>query len=159
MLLLCLISDRGAWTSGESAGLSLAQAFRFERLPCDDAFHLRVLGFEFSQAGEIAEVEAGVLAAPQPQPIDVNAMLASELLASSLRIKAKGFSLHSLRHFGATQTLVAGNDVRTVAVLLGHADPSVTLRTYGHVVAGAQERAVAGMDEVIAKVQGRRSAG
>ncbi len=80
-------------------------------------------------------------------------------LARTAGIKAKGISLHSCRHFCATQALVAGNDVRTVAALLGHADPGVTLRVYGHVVAGAQERAVAGIEEAIAAAEARRTAG
>lgn len=66
-------------------------------------------------------------------------------LATEVGIKAKGISLHSCRHLGATQALVAGNDIRTIAALLGHADPSVTLRVYCHVVPGAQEKAVAGI--------------
>lgn len=64
-----------------------------------------------------------------------------------------------MRHFSATQALVAGNDVRTVAALLGHASPSTTLNVYGHVVTGAQERAVAGIGEAIAAAQARRAAG
>lgn len=80
-------------------------------------------------------------------------------LASEAGIKAKGISLHSCRHFGATQALVAGNDVRTVAALLGHADASVTLRTYAHVVPGAQEKAVAGIADAIVAAQARRAAG
>lgn len=42
--------------------------------------------------------------------------------------------LHSLRHFSATQAIASGFDVRTVAGRLGHADASVTLRTYSHVL-------------------------
>jgi integrase len=80
-------------------------------------------------------------------------------LASDVGIKVKGISLHSCRHFGATQALVAGNDIRTVAALLGHADASVTLRTYAHVVPGAQEKAVAGIGEAIVAAQARRAAG
>lgn len=45
--------------------------------------------------------------------------------------------LHDLRHFTATQLIGAGVDVRTVAGRLGHADPSITLRTYSHTI---QER-------------------
>lgn len=44
-------------------------------------------------------------------------------------------------------------EVRTIATLLGHASPSTTLNVYGHVVAGAQERAVAGIGEAIASAQ------
>ncbi len=80
-------------------------------------------------------------------------------LAYEVGIKVKGISLHSCRHFGATQALVAGTDIRTVAALLGHADASVTLRTYAHVVPGAQEKAVTGIGDAIIAAQRRRAAG
>ncbi|MBV8454306.1 MAG: tyrosine-type recombinase/integrase [Deltaproteobacteria bacterium] len=38
--------------------------------------------------------------------------------------------LHDCRHFAATAMIADGVDVRTVAGLLGHADPSLTIRTY-----------------------------
>ncbi|HEY2476377.1 MAG TPA: tyrosine-type recombinase/integrase [Candidatus Cybelea sp.] len=80
-------------------------------------------------------------------------------IAKSVGIKAKGISLHSCRHFGATEAFADGNDVRTVAALLGHSDPSTTLRIYGHVVAGAQERAVASIGNAIRAAQARRAVG
>lgn len=50
---------------------------------------------------------------------------------------------HDLRHTAATLALVSGNgDVRTVAGRLGHADPTMTLRTYAHFVQSA-DRALA----------------
>ena len=49
--------------------------------------------------------------------------------------------------------LQAGADVRTVAVLLGHASPSTTLNIYGHVVAGAQERAVNAIGDAFSRAQ------
>lgn len=78
-------------------------------------------------------------------------------LAERLGIKRRGISLHSCRHFGATQALAAGSDVRTVAALLGHASAATTLNVYGHVVAGAQERAVAQIEGAITAA--RRAAG
>ena len=78
-------------------------------------------------------------------------------IAKTIGIKAKGISLHSCRHYNATQALVDGNNVRTIAALLGHSDPSTTLRTYGHVVAGAQERAVASIGNAIRAAQARRA--
>ena len=42
--------------------------------------------------------------------------------------------LHDLRHVHATTLLLAGVPVHVVAARLGHADPSVTLRVYAHVV-------------------------
>lgn len=38
------------------------------------------------------------------------------------------------RHFAATALVAGGTDVRTVAGRLGHADPSVTLRVYAHML-------------------------
>ena len=42
--------------------------------------------------------------------------------------------LHDLRHIHATTLLLAGVPVHVVAARLGHADPSVTLRVYAHVI-------------------------
>lgn len=42
--------------------------------------------------------------------------------------------LHDLRHIHATTLLLAGIPVHVVAARLGHADPSITLRVYAHVV-------------------------
>ncbi|GGU93979.1 hypothetical protein GCM10010182_07320 [Actinomadura cremea] len=42
--------------------------------------------------------------------------------------------LHDLRHVHATTLLLAGVPVHVVAARLGHADPSITLRVYAHVV-------------------------
>jgi integrase len=42
-----------------------------------------------------------------------------------------------------------GTDVRTVAGLLGHADPSLTVRTYAHVVPEAGRRAVERMGALL----------
>jgi integrase len=81
---------------------------------------------------------------------------AFSIVATKAGVKAKGYSLHSLRHFGATQALVSGIDPATVAALLGHASASITLDVYGHVVAGAQERAVASIGEAIAAAEARR---
>lgn len=44
--------------------------------------------------------------------------------------------LHDLRHIHATTLLLAGVPVHVVAARLGHADPSITLRVYAHVVSG-----------------------
>jgi integrase len=39
-----------------------------------------------------------------------------------------------LRHIHATTLLLAGVPVHVVAARLGHADPSITIRVYAHVV-------------------------
>jgi len=42
--------------------------------------------------------------------------------------------LHDLRHVHATTLLLAGVPVHVVAARLGHANPSITLRLYAHVI-------------------------
>lgn len=42
--------------------------------------------------------------------------------------------LHDLRHIHASMPLLAGVPVHVVAERLGHADPSITLRVYAHVI-------------------------
>ena len=64
-----------------------------------------------------------------------------ERLAKRLGV---GGHLRELRHFAATTAIAAGTDVRTVAGRLGHADPSVTLRVYAHVLE-ARDRELAGV--------------
>lgn len=49
--------------------------------------------------------------------------------------------LHHLRHFAATVMLAGGVDVRTAAGRLGHAQPTLTLRTYAHVLDASDGRA------------------
>ncbi|MFI6602997.1 tyrosine-type recombinase/integrase [Nonomuraea sp. NPDC050536] len=49
--------------------------------------------------------------------------------------------LHDLRHIHATTLLLAGVPVHVVAARLGHADPSITLRVYAHVVRAAEASA------------------
>lgn len=51
-------------------------------------------------------------------------------LLKRLGIKHKGF--HSLRHSFATRAISFGMDVKTLAELLGHSDPAVTLKRYTH---------------------------
>ncbi len=55
--------------------------------------------------------------------------------------------LHDLRHVHATTLLLAGVPVHVVAERLGHADPSITLRVYAHVI---RQHAV-GVAEVFAR--------
>lgn len=52
------------------------------------------------------------------------------LLLKKLGIPHRGF--HALRHTFATRALECGMDVRTLAELLGHKNPTVTLNRYAH---------------------------
>ncbi|MGL4737934.1 MAG: tyrosine-type recombinase/integrase [Cellulosilyticaceae bacterium] len=46
----------------------------------------------------------------------------------------KGIKFHALRHTYATRLLEAGENIKTVQVLLGHADIETTLNVYAHVL-------------------------
>jgi integrase len=64
----------------------------------------------------------------------------SELLAEARRkvryrqavVLAPRYSLYALRHSWATNALERGIDALTVAVLMGHSDPSTLARVYQH---------------------------
>ena len=51
-------------------------------------------------------------------------------LLKCLNIKHRGF--HSLRHTFATRALECGMDVRTLAEIMGHKNPQITLNRYAH---------------------------
>lgn len=58
-----------------------------------------------------------------------------------------GYHFHTLRHTHATYLLEDGVPVSTVQERMGHARASTTLDNYGHVVAGADQRAAAVFEE------------
>lgn len=51
-----------------------------------------------------------------------------------------GFTTHDLRHQFASECLDSGMNIADLAEVLGHSDPSVTLRTYVHAMPNAQDR-------------------
>lgn len=53
-----------------------------------------------------------------------------EHLLKNLSIPHKGF--HSLRHTFATRAIECGVDVKTLSEILGHKDPTITLKRYVH---------------------------
>jgi integrase len=52
-----------------------------------------------------------------------------------------GVTLHSLRHTHASMLIASGMDVLTISRRLGHGSPTITLRVYGHLIHGADDRA------------------
>lgn len=59
------------------------------------------------------------------------------------RLGLPRISFHALRHTAATLMLEGGVTVRTVQAVLGHTDPTLLLKRYGHVIPGAQAAAAA----------------
>ncbi len=55
---------------------------------------------------------------------------------------------HDLRHTAATLMLRAGVPIPTASHILGHANPSMTLKRYAHVLSDMQESAAERLDTV-----------
>ena len=55
---------------------------------------------------------------------------------------------HDLRHTAATLLLSRGVNVKVVSEMLGHADISITLRIYAHVIPNVQQVAADVMDSM-----------
>ena len=62
--------------------------------------------------------------------------------------------VHALRHFSATQGIAAGYDPVTVSSRLGHADPSITLRVYSHVLEQRDKELAAAVGRTLALPSG-----
>lgn len=60
-------------------------------------------------------------------------------------------NFHSLRHTFATRALEQGMDVVTLAQLLGHANPSITLDKYGHALDDHKRESVERLDALYAE--------
>jgi len=73
-------------------------------------------------------------------PDTVSSLMSDLIKANNTAVRSGGGELlpharlHDLRHLHATTLLLAGVPVHVVAARLGHADPSVTLRVYAHVI-------------------------
>jgi integrase len=61
----------------------------------------------------------------------------------------KHIRFHDLRHTAATLMLKHKIPVIVVSRRLGHAQPSITLDIYGHLLPGMQEEAAQLMDEIM----------
>lgn len=66
-------------------------------------------------------------------------------LTRSLNIKCR---FHDLRHFFATQALSHGIPVKTVSVILGHANAAITLGVYAHAIPADDDKAAQVMEDL-----------
>ena len=68
-----------------------------------------------------------------------------------------GLSPNDCRHMAAARAIGAGADVYSVAKMLGHAKPSITLDVYGYLWEGSQEAVAEKLDETIRQARVARS--
>ncbi len=56
----------------------------------------------------------------------------ARLTTAAAKKKVRPLNLHCCRHTFATMALESGRNIKWVAEILGHSDPTITLRTYAH---------------------------
>lgn len=66
------------------------------------------------------------------QPWDARFITRDQLRPLLGRLGISKAGMHAFRHGNATYRLQQGEDVKTLAVRLGHSDPTVTLKVYAH---------------------------
>ncbi len=66
--------------------------------------------------------------------------------AITAALNIDGYTTHSLRHQFASECLDDGMNIVDLSAVLGHADPSVTLRIYVHAMPDAEARTRAMMN-------------
>jgi integrase len=47
----------------------------------------------------------------------------------------QAFRFHDLRHFAVSQLIAQGANILQISRIAGHADPSITLKVYSHLLA------------------------
>jgi len=100
------------------------------------------LGPVFSNNDLVCPKEGG-----SPLPPDTLSTRFSAFMRTCNNIKRIRF--HDLRHTHATTLLMRGVNVKVVSERLGHSSVSITLDTYGHVMPGIQEDAIADFDSAL----------
>jgi integrase len=89
-----------------------------------------------------------VLASFDGKPQSPNA-ITKEWARTVAAVGMPEISLHSLRHTHASMLIASGMDVLTVSRRLGHGSPTITLRVYGHLIHGTDDRAAQIMEEAL----------
>ena len=107
------------------------------------ARQMREIGDEYEDKGLVFASQTG------------NTMSASNVVNRHFKPLLKRSKLprirpHDLRHTCATLLLIKGVHPKYVQELLGHANISITLDTYSHVIPGMGNQTVAAMEEIFA---------
>ena len=128
-----------------SQGVGTPKSGKARRVPmttalADDLFDLFAARRRQALARGWAEVPVWVFcseAATAPDPRNVERVWQRVRRRAQVR-GVRPLKLHCARHTWATFALEAGKSVRWVADVLGHADPTLTLRVYAHAMRDAE---------------------
>ncbi|PRX90856.1 site-specific integrase [Allonocardiopsis opalescens] len=77
---------------------------------------------------------------PAVEPVLVKAGVLPVLIEGEKRGSMRDYGFHQLRHSFASVQLDGGTSIRALAEWLGHADPSITLRIYSHLMPDSDGR-------------------
>ncbi len=86
---------------------------------------------------------------PRGRPVDSN-IFGHQWRSACRAAGAQGLRYHDLRHTFASTLLSRGVSVKAVADWLGHANPSITLGTYAHLMPADEEVARKVLDAALA---------
>lgn len=112
------------------------------------------------QRGRPVDPSEHLFLRPQGGPLERDKFRAS-VIRPALRAAGLPESLrtYDLRHAHASLLIDRGANVLAIAQRMGHSDPSVTLRVYGHLLEGVQEKLTAELDELRLATEGRAASG
>jgi integrase len=68
------------------------------------------------------------------------------------RIGMPEITFHSLRHAHASQLIASGVDIVTISKRLGHSNPAITLRVYGHLFTNDDSKASAAINSALGSI-------
>jgi integrase len=104
---------------------------------------------ERTRAGSLWQETGLVFTSTVGTPIDVGNLTYRSFRPLLKRTDLPRIRFHDLRHTCATLLLSKGTHPKIVQEMLGHANISMTMDTYSHVLPDMQEKAVSAMDDVL----------
>jgi integrase len=111
--------------------------------------HLVAQNEERTRAGSLWQETGLVFTSTIGTPVDVGNLTYRSFRQLLKRTDLPRIRFHDLRHTCATLLLSKGTHPKIVQEMLGHANISMTMDTYSHVLPDMQEKAVSAMDEVL----------
>jgi integrase len=111
--------------------------------------HREAQNEERARAGSLWEETSLVFTSTIGTPVDVGNLTYRSFRPLLKRTNLPRIRFHDLRHTCATLLLSKGTHPKIVQEMLGHANISMTMDTYSHVLPDMQEKAVSAMDDAL----------
>lgn len=113
---------------------------------------LRMMLLEARAASRFKDPDDFVFPAGDGKATLPNTWMRAEFHAALDDAGVQPFRFHDLRHFAVSQLIAQGANILQIARVAGHADPSITLRVYSHLMADGLTEAGALYDPLRATV-------